>query len=291
MSVATEAPLASTSSSGSKLEPLLLLAKSTKPRGAAAANLVQQATSAPGIYFFGELFDVPGIAELAGSQEPALRQSYQVLQLFAYGTWADFRTLAGSVVLSAEQEYKLRQLTILSLASQTKVLRYHDLFHALAIDAAHLRQLEDLVIETVYAGLLSGKLNQLHSRFEVHHVQGRDVPPPATSPAQVDHMHATLSDWQLTAQTVLSALDSRMTQIKSSAATATAQRQDDNSLLLQNLIAAQQLAEKQQHQSKLGIKGKGPAAMDVDDGEHRPSSLRKKGAGPGGVRGSKRSRA
>jgi COP9 signalosome complex subunit 7 len=39
-----------------KLEPFLLMAKSAK--GAAGAKLIQDATSAPGVYVFGELLDV-----------------------------------------------------------------------------------------------------------------------------------------------------------------------------------------------------------------------------------------
>lgn len=45
-----------------KLEPFLLMSKSAK--GAAAAKLIQDATSAPGVYVFGELLDVPSIQEV-----------------------------------------------------------------------------------------------------------------------------------------------------------------------------------------------------------------------------------
>ena len=45
-----------------KLEPFVLMAKSAK--GAAAAKLVQDATSAPGVYVFAELLDAPSVQEV-----------------------------------------------------------------------------------------------------------------------------------------------------------------------------------------------------------------------------------
>ena len=45
-----------------KLEPFLLMSKSAK--GAAAAKLVQDATSAPGVFVFAELLEQPNIQEV-----------------------------------------------------------------------------------------------------------------------------------------------------------------------------------------------------------------------------------
>lgn len=49
-------------SSSNPLEQFVLLAKSAK--GAAAVELVKQALEAPGVYVFGELLDMPNIAEV-----------------------------------------------------------------------------------------------------------------------------------------------------------------------------------------------------------------------------------
>lgn len=46
----------------SKLEPFLLMSKSAK--GAAAAKLIENATSAPGVFVFAELLDLPNIQEV-----------------------------------------------------------------------------------------------------------------------------------------------------------------------------------------------------------------------------------
>jgi COP9 signalosome complex subunit 7 len=45
-----------------RLEPFLLIAKSAK--GAAAAKLVQDAISAPGVFVFSELLETPSIQEV-----------------------------------------------------------------------------------------------------------------------------------------------------------------------------------------------------------------------------------
>lgn len=45
-----------------KLEPFLLMAKNMK--GAAAAKLIQDATSAPGVFVFSELLELPNIQEV-----------------------------------------------------------------------------------------------------------------------------------------------------------------------------------------------------------------------------------
>lgn len=47
--------------SAARLEPFLLISKSAK--GAAAAKLVQDATSAPGVFVFAELLELPNIQE------------------------------------------------------------------------------------------------------------------------------------------------------------------------------------------------------------------------------------
>jgi COP9 signalosome complex subunit 7 len=46
----------------SRLEPFLLMAKSAK--GAAAAKLIQDVTSAPGVFVFTELLELPNIQEV-----------------------------------------------------------------------------------------------------------------------------------------------------------------------------------------------------------------------------------
>ena len=68
---------------------------------------------------------------------------------------------------------KLRLLTVVSLAETSKVLAYSLLMTELGLTT--IRELEDLVIEGISAGVVQGKLDQKSSHFEVDYVIGRDI--------------------------------------------------------------------------------------------------------------------
>jgi hypothetical protein len=70
------------------LEPFLALSKSaTSPR--AAADLISQATSAPNTYVFAELLQTPNIQKLRQSPDHAAH--LVLLEIFAWGTWEDYK--------------------------------------------------------------------------------------------------------------------------------------------------------------------------------------------------------
>lgn len=96
-------PPTSMAESSSKLQPFLLLARSTK--GAAAAKVILDVTAAvsaltspgkvgssaddqPGVYVFSELLELPNIQELR--DQPEHQNAYRLLELFAYGTLSDY---------------------------------------------------------------------------------------------------------------------------------------------------------------------------------------------------------
>jgi len=73
------------------LAPFIALAKSANsPR--AAADLIAQATSAPNTYVFAELLQQPNIQALAGHEQHG--GSYELLKIFAWGTWENYRGTA-----------------------------------------------------------------------------------------------------------------------------------------------------------------------------------------------------
>jgi CSN7 helical bundle subdomain len=78
--------------SAARLEPFLLISKSAK--GAAAAKLVQDATSAPGVFTFAELLDLPNI------QEVCIRGTLARTNLI-FGTCLKSFPLAHSMCLSS----------------------------------------------------------------------------------------------------------------------------------------------------------------------------------------------
>ncbi|KZT58421.1 hypothetical protein CALCODRAFT_494916 [Calocera cornea HHB12733] len=147
---------------------------SKSAKGAAAAKLVENVTAAPGVYVFSELLDTPSIGELKTNEQYA--SSYRLLELFAYHTYGDYKAKkADYPALSPAQLTKLKHLSLVSLAMASRILPYAQLLQYL--DLASIRELEDTVIDAIYAGVLSGKLDQKEQRLEVEYTMGRDVPP------------------------------------------------------------------------------------------------------------------
>jgi len=148
-----------------KLEPFLLMSKSAK--GAAAAKLVQDATTSPGLFVFAQLLELPNIKEL--STNPQHAPTYSLLELFAHGTYNDYKANAASLPqLNQAQLTKLKYLSLASLASETQILPYARLLAEL--DMASVRELEDLIIDAIYQDIVRGKLDQKAAvRGRVYH--------------------------------------------------------------------------------------------------------------------------
>jgi len=189
-----------------KLEPFLLLSKNA--RGRAAADLVQKATAEPGVFAFGELLEIPGIKQLQGSE---LEAAYSLLQLFCYGTWQDYKGLSEAFELNLEQQSKLKQLTVVSLAGKSKRLSYDELMEQL--DIQHVRQLEDLLIsQCFHPGLIRGKLDQKQRCLHVHQAAARDVRPQEAAP-----IIQGLQNWLQASRDVLVHLTSSMEAVQHAA--------------------------------------------------------------------------
>lgn len=76
---------------------------------------------------------------------------HDLLELFAYGVYEDYAKKSTELPdLSESMLIKLRQLTLVSLATGQKSLPLAELGKQLAISST--RQLEDLIIEAIYAG-------------------------------------------------------------------------------------------------------------------------------------------
>lgn len=128
------------------------------------------------------------------------------MDLFQFGTLSSYLAAPQSLPqLSQSHVDKLRQLTLVSLATHSRSLDYGQLLDALKLnvyigsngtlehngtgsgststtaaasrpsDPLVVRALEDVIIEAMYAGLLTGKLDQQRGMFYVDSVIGRDV--------------------------------------------------------------------------------------------------------------------
>ncbi|XP_013920157.1 PREDICTED: COP9 signalosome complex subunit 7a isoform X2 [Thamnophis sirtalis] len=163
--------------SGQNQEQFLLLARSA--HGAALASLIHQVLEAPGIYVFGELLDMPNVQELA-------------------------ETEAGNLPpLTEAQKNKLRHLSVVTLASKLKCIPYSVLLEQLQLK--NVRQLEDLVIEAVYADVLRGSLDQRNQRLEVDYSIGRDI-----RREELSIITRTLQEWCQGCEVVLSSIEEQV---------------------------------------------------------------------------------
>ncbi|GFR46209.1 hypothetical protein Agub_g7748, partial [Astrephomene gubernaculifera] len=200
-----------------KIQQYVLLAKGARGRG--LTDLIATASADPAIFGFGELLDVPSIKELQGTD---LAPHYALLQLFAYGTWADYLANAGSLPpLSPAQQLKLKQLTVASLAACDKVLPYARLQSALQIGS--VRELEDFLINhCFYSGLVAaGKLDQKQGCLQVYDVLGRDV-----RPEQLPELTRRMGAWISAGEELLRAIEGRVSYTSSAAEAARAHREE-----------------------------------------------------------------
>ncbi|KAJ1435281.1 hypothetical protein B484DRAFT_446125 [Ochromonadaceae sp. CCMP2298] len=169
-----------------ELEQFCILAQTQRNRACVA--LIQQVISHKKIFVFGELLAMPSVQSL--KDEPEFRSAFNTLELFAYGTFGDYTSKRGDYLeLTAVQESKLKQLSVLSLAAHQRTVSYATLQAALAVDS--VRALEDLIIETIYAGLLRGRLDPQGRQLRAHSCAARDV-----RLSDVDGLIETLTQWR-----------------------------------------------------------------------------------------------
>ncbi|XP_045475416.1 COP9 signalosome complex subunit 7b isoform X2 [Harmonia axyridis] len=187
------------SHSNNPLEQFVLLAKSAK--GAACNELIKQVLESPGVYVFGELLDMPNITELKNGPEVKV---YNTLNLFAYGTYSHYLANPSDYLeLTSLQRKKLQHLSLVTLATKSKCLPYDVLLKEL--DMTNVRDLEDLIIEGIYADIIHGKLDQKNSQFEVDFAIGRDI-----QAGDINVIVNCLRDWCNACEGVLSCVETQI---------------------------------------------------------------------------------
>ncbi|KAF2093484.1 PCI-domain-containing protein, partial [Rhizodiscina lignyota] len=195
------------------LEPFVVLSKSaTSPR--AASDLITQATSAPNTYVFAELLQTPNIQALRDAPEHA--KYLKLLEIFSWGTWADYQANAQSLPeLSAQQQQKLRLLTLLTLAASnsptSSTLTYQHLTSALSLSST--RELESLLTTAIYSSLITATLDPSHGVAIISSVSPlRDL-----SPGSVPSLLNQLAMWSERCESALTDLDAKIAEVKSAA--------------------------------------------------------------------------
>ncbi|KAH7884077.1 hypothetical protein F5I97DRAFT_1898110 [Phlebopus sp. FC_14] len=240
----------------SKLEPFLLISKSAK--GAAAAKLIQDATSAPGVFVFAELLELPNIQELATNEQYAPFSS--LLQLFSYRTYRDYLENRDSLPpLNQAQSTKLKYLSVVSLAAERRILPYSLLLQELQMPS--IRELEDLIIDAIYLDILRGKLDQKEQQLEIEYTMGRDL-----EPGKIEKVLAALQNWSATTASVLSALDQKLAEVAERGVVVQKENEEHEALYLANLREVQERQKDVKGGRKAGPFTPSTADnMDVDE--------------------------
>jgi len=167
------------------------------------ANAVHEATRTPDLFHFGEMLGFDTVEKLRGTEHG---NAWDVLELFAYGTWSD-ATEKQRELLDEAQRKKLKQLTLLSLVEGQRTLQYNVLLEALEME--DIRSLEDFLInDCMYAGIAQGLLDQKQGTFEVTSALSRDL-----KPEDLGALIETVGDWLSTIDRTIAKAHERKTWI------------------------------------------------------------------------------
>jgi len=184
---------------GAALQQFLSMAKNSK--GKAAVAMIMQLLSAPNVLVFGEILEMPHIQQLAETED---KKYLELLKIFAYGTYAEYKANAAHLPqLAPSQTRKLKQLTIVSLSADTKSIPYSVLQKELEI--SEVRELEDLIIDAIYQGIIQGKLDQRTKQLIVESAMGRDL-----KPDSIDNMLSVLILWSNQAEILLKSIKEKV---------------------------------------------------------------------------------
>ena len=243
------------------LAPYIALAKSaTSPR--AAADLITQATSAANTYVFAELLQQPNIQALKGNAE--FGNFYELLTIFAWGTWETYTSSHDLPQLSDAQALKLRLLSLLTIASgkttasSSTNLSYTTLSTRLGL--ATSIDLEHLITQAIYSNLLTATLNPSSHNVVITSVSPlRDL-----APGSIGAMTAELEAWSQRCQSVLSDLDAEIAKVKAEAEKRAA-REQKTEKQVKAVMEASTTGEKTAISRNTRGKGRKEAGDDEDE--------------------------
>jgi len=261
------------------LENFKMLAEGTK--GEALTYVITNLIKEKNVFVFGEILNVQSVKDLGNN--PAFKSYLDLLKIFAYGSYPEFKAKEKELKLKDKLEgkalTKLKMLSIVEAASKHKFLSYEKLQKDLDVES--VRALEDLVIDCVYANLLQGKLDQRKKAFEVQWVMGRDL-----GPTEVADMMSTVETWLAHSSHLMTVLDEKM---KSSNATHDKKKADaaavskQKSEMIEHLKVS--IAAGDQEAIALAMGLPPPTGGDQKRGKGGRGGGGAKGGGGGGVAG------
>jgi len=151
------------------VEQFMVLSKSAQ--GKSCEPFINQLIANPQIFLFRQFLNLPSITDLKNG---SLANYYELLRLFTYGNYKEYKTNSNKYpALAPNQLKKLKQLTLMDMAASTKVINFESLTRELEI--SDQRELEDLIIDSIYAGIINGKINQEKKTLKIFSVLARDT--------------------------------------------------------------------------------------------------------------------
>lgn len=185
-------------------------------RAAGAANndeivsIIQEIISSDGIYHMGELLYEPRVQNLKTAESPEYRQWVHVLELFAHGTWQDYkRGKEKYPILTEKQQDKLKSLTVVTMCENRRRVPFAEFMEQL--EFASVKEVERfLVFNCIYPEIIRAQLDEQEQEFRIEGAISRDV-----SPEKFDKMTTALGEWLEHAGAMVSFLDAQMENVDS----------------------------------------------------------------------------
>lgn len=161
----------------------------------------------------------------------------------------------GLPALGKAELRKLQQLTLASLAAKHSQLSYTLLKQEL--DVQELRELEDLVLDTVYQGIVDAKIDQMGQRVIVDFAIGRDV-----RDSDIKHMQDVLNVWLNRSASIMKVIEDKVS-------------------LARSEIKVEQMRKEEFDQRVKDVKENIKAMIEAQEAEQR-AGMRRQMGGPGG---------
>ncbi|KIX94766.1 uncharacterized protein Z520_09456 [Fonsecaea multimorphosa CBS 102226] len=253
------------------IQPFVHLATTTKtPSPRFIAELIKGAISAPGAYIFTELLSLPVLQSLRGTEaEPWLT----LLEIFSWGTYEEYKADPSLPPLDEAQTFKLRQLSLLSLASPfaptsnnnttANALTYPALLASLLLSTP--QELESLITQSIYSGLLTARLSPTSTPPTVHIMSV--APLRDLRPHSLPVLLQILQTWESRCVSVVSDLEAQIAAVRATAQQRAIQersRQSEvDSLVLRD--------DRQQASSENGFNGRAVRGAGFGAGQRPPS--------------------
>ncbi len=131
-----------------------------------------------------------------------------MLNLFAFGTYDDYKNAKKGVYpeLVDSQLFKLKQLSFISICASSDKRNSWSLDDIVKrLDLLNIDAAEELIVATIYAGLLSGQIDQRTNTFEVTWVAARDL-----KSTELSVLSESLGKWAGDIKSALSMVESQI---------------------------------------------------------------------------------